>query len=381
MVANGALESVILETPEAFIPVSKFPTIDIEAHAKGHGTFAACLAPLQGDLYAPFLPFWINYYQRVLGFDLIFVYISDPGPAVLESLKKSMHSSEVVIPIRLVSHKDWVKPDDTTPYHVPPNDWKIPELLHPGPAYQEFSANTDATKTLIHYGGQVLAANDCNLRAMAAGARWVLNVDIDEFIVPSPAGGAKWTAARDTTSKLENPEDHPLLRLVKRSQSKRFAPRWNYYVGPLNDGSLGAAYQFRHSFLHADIQPPSPPPEAIVPKELLGVNLVEPDLTVAPFFTWAVRDQEWLDHDLRAKTVSFRYRFLNFCDHCTHVRSLSSSSILGHSAPTEFICPFTITYLSCSPITGLSRSQVTKPRCVVMSTLLKLRTCGEEVPS
>ncbi|SCV66935.1 BQ2448_5581 [Microbotryum intermedium] len=197
---------------DVFLPVTAVPQLNTEAHRSGNGSAAICLAPLTGDLFAPtaVMADHMAHYQA-LGFSKYYIYLLDPGPKTLETLRALVdRNPDGIELIRWGLPQGWKKSTVVGHYasrkfQVKPSLWDLPGVgeLPPEEEFELGDYSGGEHDVRLWYNGQTAALQDCVFRAMADGHRWTSTIDWDEYIFLKPAHGKSWPPA--PTSRHSTP--------------------------------------------------------------------------------------------------------------------------------------------------------------------------------
>lgn len=137
-------------------------------YREGRGRIAICVPGVRGDQYVETFPFFLEYYHR-LGVDAVFLYMHQPGSAFVDLVSK------------IITQQDLGETGR-------PELIVLPWCIQVGATFGCKQAQPKIQST-GSYGvagsnyGQYLAHQDCLHRAFGA-YRWVVYVDLDEFILP-----------------------------------------------------------------------------------------------------------------------------------------------------------------------------------------------------
>jgi hypothetical protein len=284
--------------PQAdLVDVYKIRPLDADRHAGGEGRTAVCLSPLFGDVYAPYLRHYLAYYREVLLVDKFFLYLTDPGPASLEVIQELVAEyGDNMELVRFALPREYLASEWQSPFAEHPSSWNL-SAIEPIPEMQEDTLGAGSPSRYdIWYGGQVVAVNDCGLRAMRDGIRWVMNVDWDEYLIPVPPNKSDWQSYLDRTTPSPI---HPLVSALAIAGRQAF----DIFKPVRAEASLlASAYQFRSTYVYTDAKPSSSPD--LLPSDLSLRQLQGDDLSVSPLLTWSVREPDWWPAGERCKTVS-----------------------------------------------------------------------------
>ena len=196
----------------------------------------------------------------------IYLYLSDPAPALLDSIRQVMKETKIDLRPVIFSHSSaWVNATNPTSISVPYSQWNLSGLIIP-PLTHETPIFAPLGNWHVHYGAQMAATYDCQLRAMANGFRWVAQLDLDEYIVPVLPNKIPWSGS--ITSPIF------LRQLGKEANARK-------PLGALRSKpTLSHYYEFRSTFVRSDHGPVSPPPDEIVPKGMTAERIFHPDMYV-----------------------------------------------------------------------------------------------------
>ncbi|SGY41213.1 BQ5605_C003g02484 [Microbotryum silenes-dioicae] len=207
----ATLSLVDLPPPaDVFVPVTAIPRLDTEAHRSGNGSAAICLAPLTGDVFAPVMAHHMAHYQA-LGFSKYYIYLLDPGPKTLETLRGLVdRNPDGIELVRWGLPQGWKKSNivghhASRKFQVEPSLWNLPGVneLTPEVEFEMGDYSSGEQDVRLWYNGQTAALQDCVFRAMADGHRWTSTIDWDEYIFLKPAHGKAWPPA--PTSRHSTP--------------------------------------------------------------------------------------------------------------------------------------------------------------------------------
>lgn len=246
------------------MPVRVLSSLDYARHATGEGKSAVCISPVRGDRYAPSLYFFVDYYTRVLGFEQIYIYLSDPGPAFLASLRQILEedTTGAIKPILFAHDSNWLNTESRKNVTVSWSDWRLPRLsLPPENIAEPDYAGPDHWR--IHYGAQLTAITDFHYRALANNIRWALQIDLDEFVLPVLPNRAAWHG-RFTEPSL-------LRALTKQSAEMDQLPSSKTWA-------IAPYYEFRSAFVHSTLSPGSLPAGTKLPHGVTEVDILQPNL-------------------------------------------------------------------------------------------------------
>ncbi|SCV71169.1 BQ2448_2757 [Microbotryum intermedium] len=271
---------------DVFIRVRPIAALDLDEHRTGRGQGGVCIAPLRGDMCAPSIRDHISY-QRSLGFTRIYAYILDPGPITLSIMRELAATDPEFVPIRWGLPLDWSVAPETDVTHmirdfqVDPSEWDLPgvDALHP--AKEALLGVAEKPQSVgVWYWGQNLAAQDCQMRAMADGVRWVAVVDWDEYLVMQPSDKLTWSPPSRFADPIAAME--PFLqwaRQVPRPSSFSVETGFMLYPDPeqqlhvhletVAQGMLPSAILFANSFGEDRCRTRNPPPQTRVLKEVM----------------------------------------------------------------------------------------------------------------
>lgn len=150
-------------------PEPYFAADQTTEYLAGEGSIAVCVPGVIGDMYAKTVRFFMSYYGR-LGVDAVYMYMHSPGHKFATEVE-SIHAQQklgLLSDLPQLTIVPWCMQLGAS-YHC--------NAEHPGIPFDGF-------KDLAGQNyGQVLAHQDCLYRAMGVH-RWVLFVDLDEFILP-----------------------------------------------------------------------------------------------------------------------------------------------------------------------------------------------------
>jgi hypothetical protein len=175
-----------------------------------------CLRGLYGDIYAPTLSFFLEYYADVFGIDTAFVYMEGPGPrttaAVAELVKRVSEQKQAgqrpAMDIVLVP---WCVGKEAT-YGCEGIDPSLPR-----PPLADF-----------HESAQELQNADCMYRA-AGVFRWATVVDYDEYILPHRGVGG-------TRGASSSGGQHRFMELVHSQRALPPSSQGSPAPGPIEIG-------------------------------------------------------------------------------------------------------------------------------------------------
>ncbi|SCV68215.1 BQ2448_336 [Microbotryum intermedium] len=272
---------------DVFTRVRPIAALDVEKHRTGRGQGAVCIAPLHGDLYAPVLRDHLSY-QKSLGFTKIYAYLLDPGPVTLAIVRELASTDPDFVPIRWGIPQEWATKARTKNTHmhhhfaVDPSEWNVRGIDVLDPEREELlgvADNGDHPTVGIWYWGQNLAGQDCHMRAMADGVRWVATIDWDEYFVLQPSGQLTWTPP----PRSADPETAmtPFYDWIRAVPQWRPNGNWHYMLHPrtisrleidleeATRGLLPSAFLFSHSLGRGVCLTRTAPPASAVLDEVM----------------------------------------------------------------------------------------------------------------
>ncbi|SCV71170.1 BQ2448_2758 [Microbotryum intermedium] len=317
-----------IDTPppnDVFIRVRPIAALDLDEHHTGRGQGGVCLAPLRSELYASSLRDHISY-QKSLGFTRIYIYLMDPGRITLSVLRELASTNSNIVLIRWGIPRDWSvtagpgrMPMDRK-FDVDPSKWSLPGIEVLDPAREALLGTSWGQESVgVWYWGQNLAAQDCQMRAMADGVRWVAVVDWDEYLVMQPSDKLTWSPPSRFADPIAAME--PFLQWARQvPRPLTFHRHTGYMLSPsaaqgvqvdveaVAKGMLPTSLLFAQSFGEYECQSRSPPPETPVLKEVMDRfghwDWVHPGATVpqafstpvaSPYFPYGTRSKKILD--------------------------------------------------------------------------------------
>jgi hypothetical protein len=139
----------------------------MRVHEAGVGRTAICIQPVRGDYYASSLAFFLEYYGAALGVDAVFMYMHSPGQKMLKAAADAVVAGGTG-GRPAVSLVPWCATRRANYTGCSDEGGELPRESH------------------IHNFAQALQLQDCLYRAVGA-FRWVLNLDLDEYVRMPPA--------------------------------------------------------------------------------------------------------------------------------------------------------------------------------------------------
>lgn len=138
-------------------------------YASGSEKIAVCVPPVRGEAYAQTLPFFLQYYKK-LGVDTAFVYMHTPGG----------HVTKVAEEIEAEQATHLHRTDSSTLVLLP---W----CMQRGASFRcnarRHIVPSTERNAFGFYFGQLIAHQDCLYRSIGR-FRWVLYIDLDEYVLP-----------------------------------------------------------------------------------------------------------------------------------------------------------------------------------------------------
>ncbi|SCZ89997.1 BZ3500_MvSof-1268-A1-R1_Chr1-3g01713 [Microbotryum saponariae] len=311
---------------DVFIHVRSIAPLDVEKHRSGRGPGAICIAPLHGELYAPVLRDHLSY-QRSLGFTKVYAYLLDPGPITLAVVRELAATDPDFVPIRWGIPQEWATKARTAHTHmnhdfaVDPSEWNVRGIDVLDPQREELlgvADDGDHPTVGIWYWGQSIAGQDCHMRAMADGVRWVSTIDWDEYFVLQPSGQSTWSAPpRDADPETAMLPFRDWLREVPQHT---WDPQghWHYILHPrtisrlkidfeeATQGLLPSAILFSHSFGQEWCRSRGLPPSSAVLDEVMDTygkwDWKQPGVSVPTAFSTSI-SSAYMDYGQRSKKI------------------------------------------------------------------------------
>lgn len=216
-------------------PTAKLHTVAQELDAeneyhKGRGQIAMCVPGVRGDLYVESFTFFLDYYRR-LGVDTVFLYMHQPGDSfvkLVNNITDQQASGFDAGRPRLIVLPWCIQVGAT--YGCSPAQPKIQS-----PGFWDVAGSNF---------GQQLSQQDCFYRAFGT-YRWMIYVDLDEFILPR----------RADISSLHELVDLSLLGSSKHAPAEiRFRSAfYDNCLPPMSGNTSGTAISSKISWNISDI--------------------------------------------------------------------------------------------------------------------------------
>lgn len=151
---------------------------DENDYASGKGRIAMCVPGVRGDLYARSVDFFLRYYRK-MGVDTVKMYMHSPG-STFARIVESIASEQQFGARAKNSVKNY------------PRLVILPWCVQLGASYgctrgQPVARQPGGFEFVGTNHGQLLAHQDCLYRSIGT-FRWVLFVDLDEYVVPMRPG-------------------------------------------------------------------------------------------------------------------------------------------------------------------------------------------------
>ncbi|SGY49733.1 BQ5605_C001g00810 [Microbotryum silenes-dioicae] len=291
--------------PDAFILARSVAALDVDEHRTGRGQGAVCLAPLRGELYSSSVKDHVSY-QKSLGFTRIYIYLLDPGPITLSVLRKLASADPDIVLVRWGILKNWVIRSDSLrgTFAVDPSRWNLPGIEPLEPAREALLGMAQSERGVgFWYWGQNLAAQDCYLRSMADGVRWVASVDWDEYLVLQPAGKLTWDVPPRSADPIE--AIAPFVQWARDlRRSFNISTQGGYILRPdhrvmvdvdfITEGMLPSCMVFSQSLGRSTCRILSSPPQTPMLEEIMDRfgtwDWLKPGATVPAAFSTPVRN-------------------------------------------------------------------------------------------
>ncbi|KDE08502.1 hypothetical protein MVLG_01282 [Microbotryum lychnidis-dioicae p1A1 Lamole] len=311
---------------DVFMHVRSIAPLDVEKHRSGRGPGAICIAPLHGELYAPVLGDHLSY-QRSLGFTKVYAYLLNPGPITPAVVRELAATDPHFVPIRWGIPQEWATQARTAHTHmnhdfaVDPSEWKVRGIDVLDPQREELlgvADDGDYPTVGIWYWGQSIAGQDCHMRAMADGVRWVATIDWDEYFVLQPSGQSTWSAPpRDADPETAMLPFRDWLREVPQHT---WDPQgnWHYILHPrtisrlkidfeeATQGLLPSAILFSHSFGQDWCRSHGLPPSSAVFDEVMNTygkwDWNQPGVSVPTAFSTTI-SSPYMNYGHRSKKI------------------------------------------------------------------------------
>jgi hypothetical protein len=154
---------------KGYVPISRHDVQAQKEYLAGKGRIAMCVPGVRGDDYAETIHFFLRYYQK-LGVDTVNLYMHSPGiefARIVETIAAKQETGSPTDFPRLVLLPWCVQLGASY-------GCRQGQPVSPFPGYLDFVGTNH---------GQVLAHQDCLHRSIGT-FRWVLFVDLDEYVLP-----------------------------------------------------------------------------------------------------------------------------------------------------------------------------------------------------